>query len=263
MRPGSLTSPTSSRQERPQSPINFNFTTTKKIKATQQTEMTVLSKQIETANTQTTRSFARRRGLLAVLATTTVLASLFFLAMTPRWRAGAELESAARDPRPTVSVVSPQRANTNTDLVLPGGTEAIQETAIYPRTNGYLPRLLVDIGAKVEAGHLLAKIETPDVDQELNQARAIREQAAANLELVRVTLKHWQDLLREDVVSAQEFDEKEAEYNARQVDFDAAQENVKRLAESQASQEVVAPFSGIVTARVGNDTLVTPVAQET
>jgi hypothetical protein len=89
------------------------MTTTKKIKATQQMEMTALANQIETANTQSTPSFARGRGLLAVLATMTVLATLFLIATTPRWRANAPLESATRDQRPTVSVVSPQRANAN------------------------------------------------------------------------------------------------------------------------------------------------------
>ena len=156
-----------------------------------------------------------------------------------------------------VTVVAPQRANVNADLVLSGITEAIQDTAIYARTDGYVRRWLVDIGAKVEACQLLAEIETPEVDQELSQARASREQAAANLESTRVTLKRWQDLLQKDVVSAQEFDEKEAEFNARQVDFDTAQANVKRLEETQAFQKIAAPFSGIVTARDSdNGTLV-------
>ena len=115
----------------------------------------------------------------------------------------------------------------------------------------------MDIGAKVEAGQLLAELQTPEVDQELNQARVSREQAAANLELARVTLKRWQDLLQKDVVSAQEFDEKRAGFNTRRVDFDAAQESVKRLEETQAFQRIVAPFSGIVTARnIRDDALV-------
>jgi RND family efflux transporter MFP subunit len=240
---------------RNQQPKGHPMTTTKKIKATQPMEMTGLTNQIKTANTQTTPSFARGRALLVVLATISVLAALFFIAMTPRWRATAVLGRAVRDQRPTVSVVSPQPAKA--DLVLPGFTEAIQETAIYARTNGYVRRWLVDIGAKVEAGQLLADIETPEVDQELNQARASREQAAANLELARVTLKRWQDLLEKDVVSAQEFDEKRAGFNARRVDFDAAQENAKRLEERQAFQKIIAPFSGIVTARdIGDDALV-------
>jgi RND family efflux transporter MFP subunit len=233
------------------------MTTTRKIKVTQQMGMTALTNQIETANTQISPSFAGGRGLFAVLATTTVLAALFLIATTARWRANAALESGARDHRPVVSVVSPQSANGSADLVLPGITEAIQETAIYARTNGYVRRLLVDIGAKVKAGQLLADIETPEVDQELNEARASREQAAANLELARVTLERWQNLLEQDVVSAQEFDEKIAGFNARRVDFDAAQENVKRLEETQAFQKIIAPFSGIVTARdVGGNVLV-------
>jgi membrane fusion protein, multidrug efflux system len=138
-----------------------------------------LTNQIETANTQSTPSFARGRGLVAVLATMTVLAAWFLIATTPRWRANAPLESATRDQRPTVSVVSLQRANANANLVLPGITEALQETAIYPPTNGYVRRWLVDIGAKVKAGQLLADIETPEVDQQLNHARAGNQIRAA------------------------------------------------------------------------------------
>ena len=114
------------------------MTTMKSINATRPIEI-VWAKRIETANTQTTRSFARGRGLLAVLATMTGLAALFLVAMMPRWRANAPLEGAARDQRPTVGVVSPEDANTNADLVLPGITEASQETAIYAPTNGYVP----------------------------------------------------------------------------------------------------------------------------
>ena len=105
------------------------MTTMKNINATRPMEI-VLAKRIETANTQTTRSFAPGRGLLAVLATMTGLAALFLVAMMSRWRANALLESAARDQRPTISVVSPEYANTNAELVLPGITEAIQETAV-------------------------------------------------------------------------------------------------------------------------------------
>ena len=228
-----------------------------KMRAVQQMAPTALTNQVETAKSRTTRSFARGRGLLAVLATVTVSAALLLIAVTPRWRANAALESAAHDQRPTVSIVSPQPANANADLVLPGITEAIQETSIYRGTHSYARRWLVDIGAKVEAGQLLADIKTPEVDQELNQARASREQAAANLELARITLGRWQNLLQQDVVSAEEFDEKKAGFNARQVDFNASQENVRRLEETQAFQKIVAPFSGIVIARdIANDTVV-------
>ena len=200
-----------------------------------------------------------RRGLSgrAVLGTLVVLAALFFVGMFPRWRANAALTNAASDQRPTVSVVTSQRPDGAANLVLPGSTQAIQETAIYARTNGYVRQWFVDIGAKVEAGQLLAEIETPEIDQELNQARAAAQQAAANLELARATLKRWDYLLQRKVVSAQEFDEKKAGSDARQADFTAAQANVKRLEETQGFQKIVAPFSGIVTARtVDNGMLV-------
>ena len=200
-----------------------------------------------------------RRGLSgrAVLGTLVVLAALFFVGMFPRWRANAALTNAASDQRPTVSVVMSQRPDGAANLVLPGSTQAIQETAIYARTNGYVRKWYADIGAKVEAGQLLAEIETPEIDQELNQARAAAQQAAANLELARATLKRWDYLLQRKVVSAQEFDEKKAGSDARQADVTAAQANVKRLEETQGFQKIVAPFSGIVTARtVDNGMLV-------
>src|SRR4030095_658969 len=102
-----------------------------------------------------------RRGLSgrAVLGTLVVLATLFFVGMFPRWRGNAALANAARDQRPTVSVVTTQRPDGAANLVLPGSTQAIQETAIYARTNGYVRQWFVDIGAKVEAGQLLAEIE--------------------------------------------------------------------------------------------------------
>jgi RND family efflux transporter MFP subunit len=192
-----------------------------------------------------------RRGLSgrAVLGTLVVLATLFLVGMFPRWRANAALTTAASDQRPTVSVVMSQGPDGAANLVLPGSTQAIQETAIYARTNGYVRQWFVDIGAKVEAGQLLAEIETPEIDQELNQARAAAQQAAANLELARATLKRWDYLLQRKVVSAQEFDEKKAGSDARQADVTAAQANVKRLEETQGFQKIVAPFSGIVTAR--------------
>jgi len=146
-------------------------------------------------------------------------------------------------------VISSQRPDDNAKLVLPGSTHAIQETAIYARTNGYVRQWLVDIGAKVEAGQLLAEIETPEIDQELNQARAAFEQASANAELARVTMVRWNEMLQKRVVSAQEFDEKKAAADARRADLNAAQANVQRLERLQGFQRVVSPFAGIVTAR--------------
>src|SRR5260370_754914 len=200
-----------------------------------------------------------RRGLSgrAVLGTLVVLATLFLAGMFPRWRANAALTTAASDQRPTVSVVMSQGPDGAANLVLPGSTQAIQETAIYARTNGYVRQWFVDIGAKVEAGQLLAEIETPEIDQELNQARAAAQQASANSELAQATLTRWQELVDKKVVSAQEFDERKSALDARRADLTAAQANVSRLEKLQGFQKVVAPFSGIVTARnIDNGSLV-------
>jgi RND family efflux transporter MFP subunit len=200
-----------------------------------------------------------RRGLRgrAVLGTLAVLAALFLVGMFPRWRADAALTRAVQDQRPTVSVVTTQRPDGAANLVLPGSTQAIEEAAIYARTNGYVRRWYTDIGAKVESGRLLAEIETPEIDQELNQARAAAQQAAANFELAGATLKRWQELVEKKVVSSQEFDEKKSALDARQADLNAAQANVARLEKLQGFQKVVAPFSGIVTARnIDNGALV-------
>jgi RND family efflux transporter MFP subunit len=202
-------------------------------------------------------AISRHRAWLAISALLAALAALFVATMMPRWRAKAELENSARDQRPVVSVISPERTGDGAGLVLPGSTQAIQETTINARTNGYIRRWLADIGAKVEAGQLLAEIETPEVDQELDQARANLAQAAANLELARATWRRWQELLQKKVVSAQEFDEKKSGFDARQADLNAAKANVKRLEDLQAFQKIVAPFAGIITARyIDNGTLV-------
>jgi RND family efflux transporter MFP subunit len=201
-----------------------------------------------------------KRGLngRALFGTLAVLATLFCVAMLPRWRANAALTSSVRDQRPTVTVIASQRpAADDANLVLPGSTQAIQETAIYARTNGYVRKWNVDIGAKVEAGQLLAEIDTPEVDQELSQARASVVQAKANADLAKATLTRWRELVDKKVVSAQEFDEKKSAADARAADLKVAEANVKRLEELQGFEKIVAPFGGIVTARnIDNGNLV-------
>lgn len=200
-----------------------------------------------------------KRGLngRVLFGTLGVLATLFAIGMLPRWRANAALVNSVRDQRPTVNVIASQRPSDDASLVLPGSTQAIQESAMYARTNGYVRKWNADIGAKVEAGQLLAEIETPEVDQELNQARANVAQASANFDLARATLTRWQQLVAQKVVSSQEYDEKKSAADARAADLQVAQANVKRLEELQGFEKVVAPFSGIVTARnIDNGNLV-------
>src|SRR5260370_9538271 len=133
-----------------------------------------------------------RRGLSgrAVLGKLVVLSVLFLVGMFPRWRANAALTRAVRDQRPTVSVVKTQRPDGAANLVLPGSTQAIQEAAIYARTNGYVIKWYTDIGSNIKAGDLLAEIETPEIDQELNQARAPAQQASATSARAQATLTH-------------------------------------------------------------------------
>jgi len=200
-----------------------------------------------------------KRGLngRVLFGTLAILAALFAVGFVPRWRANATLASSVRDQRPAVTVISSQKPGDAADLVLPGSTQAIQETALYARTNGYVRKWNVDIGAKVEAGQLLAEIETPEVDQELNQARANVTQAIANADLARATLARWQQLVDQKVVSPQEFDEKKSASDARAADLQVAKANVKRLEELQGFEKIVAPFPGIVTARnIDNGNLV-------
>jgi RND family efflux transporter MFP subunit len=218
------------------------------------------TEQIETFKMNVSSSAKKvRRGLNGpvLFGTFGVLLALFTMGFIPRWRANAALTNSVHDQRPTVNVISSQRPEDNATLVLPGSTQAIQETALYARTNGYVRNWTVDIGAKVEAGQLLAEIETPEVDQELNQARANVAQATANAELARATRARWQQLVDQKVVSPQEFDEKKSAADARDADLKVAQANVKRLEELQGFEKVVAPFSGIVTARnIDNGNLV-------
>jgi membrane fusion protein, multidrug efflux system len=178
-----------------------------------------------------------------------VLLALFAVEFVPCWRVNAALTNSIHDQRPTVSVISSQPPADNANLVLPGTTQAIQETAIYARTNGYVRKWHVDIGRKVEAGQLLAEVETPEIDQELNQARANVAKATANADLARATLTRWQQLVDQKVVSPQEFDEKKSAADARAADLQVAKANVKRLEELQGFEKIVAPFTGIVTAR--------------
>ena len=175
---------------------------------------------------------------------------LVFSKVQARQRVRAETISASTDAGDIpVSVVHPRRENAVTDTSLPGNVQAFVETPIYARTNGYLKKWFVDIGGKVKAGDLLATIDTPEVDQELNQAQAALLQAQANLDLAKTTADRWHNLLKSDGVSQQEVDQNDAALKARQADLNAAAANVQRLKDMQSFQNVTAPFSGIVTAR--------------
>jgi multidrug efflux system membrane fusion protein len=154
-----------------------------------------------------------------------------------------------RETVPTVAVVNPQSEKPDEDLVLPGSLQAYEESPIYARTNGYLVSWYKDIGSRVTKGELLAKIDTPEVDQELNQTRAAREQIVAQLELAKISADRWENLRKSDSVSAQEADQQTSGYKQAQANLLAADANVRRLEQLEGFKDVYAPFSGVLTRR--------------
>jgi len=150
---------------------------------------------------------------------------------------------------PTVAVVYPLSEKPDEDLVLPGSLQAYEESPIYARTSGYLVRWYKDIGSRVTKGELLAKIDTPEVDQELNQTRAARQQTLAQLELAKISADRWENLRKTDSVSAQEADQYRSAYQQSQANLAAADANVRRLEQLEGFKDVYAPFSGVLTRR--------------
>ena len=149
----------------------------------------------------------------------------------------------------SVSVVHPTAGSKADDLALPGSVQAFTDTPIYSRTNGYLKKWYFDIGAHVHKGDLLAEIETPEIDQQLDQSRAELERMQANAELAGVTSNRWRSLLAKHAVSQQEADQTRANYIAAQAAVDASRANVRRLEQLQSYERIIAPFDGIITAR--------------
>jgi len=150
---------------------------------------------------------------------------------------------------PAVAVVQPKHSSPAQEIVLPANVQAFADAPIYARTNGYLKHWYVDIGGRVKAGQLLAEIDTPEINQQLRQARADLATSRANLDLSKITSDRYSDLLKTDSVSKQEADNAVGDYAAKQATVQSAQANVKRLEELQSFQKIYAPFSGVITAR--------------
>ena len=150
---------------------------------------------------------------------------------------------------PSVNVVVPAKEAPGGLLALPGRLEAFESAPIYARVSGYLKSWRVDIGTQVKAGEELAVIDTPELDQQLNQARADLASAKANAALAKTTADRWQGLLDSDSVSRQEVDDRTQDYVAKQARVAAAQANVDRLVATKSFAKIVAPFNGVITAR--------------
>ncbi|MBZ5604724.1 MAG: efflux RND transporter periplasmic adaptor subunit [Acidobacteriia bacterium] len=167
-----------------------------------------------------------------------------------RTREGQALARATEQAAtPVVRVVHPTPGAPLQEIVLPGNTQAFTDSPIYARTSGYLSRWYFDIGARVKKGDLLAEIETPEVDQQLQQAQAQLETAQANYDLSKTTAERWQALLKTNSVSKQETDQAIANMAAQKAVVDSNSANVRRLQQLQSFEKVYAPFDGVVTAR--------------
>lgn len=149
----------------------------------------------------------------------------------------------------TVNITHPRPGASTQELILPGNTQAFADAPIYARTSGYLKRWYFDIGTRVKKGQILAEIETPEVDQQLQQARADLETAKSNFELARLTAERYQPLLKSGVVSQQLADQAASDFTTKRAAVDSAAANVRRLEQLQSFEKVYAPFDGVITAR--------------
>ncbi|WP_263416221.1 efflux RND transporter periplasmic adaptor subunit [Terriglobus albidus] len=206
-----------------------------------------------TQQTETTQTTTNRKPMyIAVGVAAVALVAAVAWGIHDRVHAESELKEETRiSSFQTVHVVHPNGAGSKDgqELVLPGNAQAYTDTPIYARTGGYLRKWYADIGQHVKQGQLLAQIETPELDQQLQAAEADLKQAQANLDLAKTTNDRWQALVSKRAVSKQEADQAQSTLEARQSLMAAAEANVRRLQQLQSFERVVAPFDGTITAR--------------
>ncbi len=197
-----------------------------------------------------------RKSWLALVITVVVVAALLGSGIWSRVRARTTLKAeTAQVALTAVSVVSPKQTAPTQEIILPGNVQPFITSPIYARTNGYLRKWYVDIGARVKQGRLLAVIETPEVDQQLQQARSNLLTAQANLELASITKTRYLGLLKTNAVSQQDVDNAVGTYNANKAIVEADQAAVDQYTALVSFEKVYAPFDGVVTARntdIGN-----------
>ncbi len=179
-----------------------------------------------------------------------VAAAVVYRGISTRVRAAADVKADTRDLAvPSVSLAQPKRSAPQEEIVLPGNIQAFIDAPIYARTNGYLKRWYVDIGGRVKKDQLLAEIDTPELDQQLQQARADLATARANYDLAQTTAARYEFLLQSDSVAKQDVDNAVGDAHAKKAMVDSATDNVKRLEQLQSFEKVYAPFDGVLTER--------------
>jgi len=189
--------------------------------------------------------------LLAVLASAALILGMVILwGIHARVEAETRLQTTTNQAAiPSVEVTHPRAGAPTDEIILPGTTQAFTDTPIYARTNGYLKAWYFDIGARVKKGQLLAEIDTPELDQQLQQARGDYATAQANLQLAKTTADRWQNLVQSGSVSKQETDQAVSNLAATKAAADASAANVRRLEELQSFEKIYAPFDGVITQR--------------
>jgi len=192
---------------------------------------------------------AATRAIL-LLFTVLVVAIIVIWGISSRRKANAQLSQETRELAiPTVTVIHPKRGAPQQEIVLPGDMQPYTDAPIYARTTGYLKSWHADIGTHVKAGQLLAEIDTPEVDQQLQQARSDLATVEANLRLADITATRYKDLMKSDSVAQQDVDNANGNYEARRTAVESARSNVKRLEDLQSFKKIYAPFDGVITAR--------------
>ena len=197
-----------------------------------------------------TQSYRRHMALLGIAVLAGALGLGIFWGLRARSAANTTLrQTTAEAAVSLVRVVSPKPGAPTQEIRLPGTTQAFTDAPIFARTNGYVKGWYFDIGAHVKQGQLLAEIESPEVDQQLQQARADFETAQANLRQAQITADRWLALLQTDSVSKQETDQAVSALSAMKATVDSNAANVRRLEQLQGFEKVYAPFDGVITAR--------------
>jgi RND family efflux transporter MFP subunit len=189
-------------------------------------------------------------GWLIIFLVLVIVALVVIGGILPRLHARAEVKKETNELAvPTVIVQKPKSSSSASEIVLPGNMQAFTDAPIYARTNGYLKSWYFDIGAHVKQGQLLAIIDTPEIDQQLSQAKADLNTAQANFSLSQLTEQRYQDLKSSDAVSKQDVDNAHGDFESKKAQVSSAQANVKRLEDLQSFTRIYAPFDGVITAR--------------
>src|SRR5713101_2494756 len=199
------------------------------------------------------RDQSRGRGSRVFTILFLVVAALVVLGAVTLFQRRTQYQALAKETEtlaiPTVAVIHASVESAEEDLVLPGAMQAYVESPIYARTSGYLKKWYHDIGSRVRQGELLADIDTPEVDQQLSQARAELNTAQANANLSKITATRFQELIKTDGVSKQEVDNAAGDLEAKLANVKSAEANVRRLEELESFKHIYAPFSGVITRR--------------